>query len=179
MYFVFKAFKSKTELKCQNNLNSHSHGGQSHSEHTYFFLLLRSVLSWEQMAEMTEVLTNGKRNREQVIGKSQLPWGRRGEELTYLRWHLHQIMGLSWDRSRMIGNHSLTKRRGCEATRHSHLPLRLLLLFSIPLLTILLILMFPVYPDFSSCFPLLIHLISLYISSHFPKCPSCSQPFTL
>lgn len=117
-----------TELKCQNNLNSHSQGGQSHSEHTCAFLLFLSILSWEQMAEMTEVMSNGKTNREQVIDKSQLPWGRWGEELTYLRWcqglaswHLHQRMGLSSDIPRVIGNHSLKTRRRCEANRHSHL----------------------------------------------------------
>lgn len=90
-----------TELKCPNYLNCHSHGGQSHPEHTYSFLLFLSILLWEQMAEMTEVLSNGKRNREQIIDKSQLPWGR-WEEITYLRWcqslaswHLHQREGLS------------------------------------------------------------------------------------
>ena len=70
----------------------------------------------------------------------------------------------------------LERGRGCETDRHSHLIYQITLLFSFPLLTIL-ILLFPVYPDFPSCFPsLLIHLIS---SSCFAKCPSCSQPFTL
>lgn len=127
--FVFKAFKAKpTELGCQNNLNSQSHRGQSHSECTYSFLLFPFIWSWKQMAEMSEVLTHGKRNRERVIDESQLPWGRRGEELTYLRWcqglaswHFHQRMGLSWDIPRVTGNHSLKKRRGCEANRCSRL----------------------------------------------------------
>lgn len=94
-----------TELKCPNYVNCHSHGGQSHPEHTYSFLLPCHESKWQRWLR-SWLMGRGTGN------KSQLPWGR-WEEIPYGRWcqglaswHLHQREGLSWDIPRVIGNHS-------------------------------------------------------------------------